>query len=283
MVESAHQLENKQLVTIMPLFTDQLGYSLYFDKPPQRIVSLVPSQTEYLVDLGLAECVVGITKFCIHPKEFFKQTTKVGGTKQFNFGKIDALQPDLIIGNKEENYEQGINQLKTKYPVWLSDIYTLPDAYQMLWQLAEITAQTSKATKIITAIQQSFAELAAKPLPLPTALYLIWREPYMAAAQPTFIDQMLLMAGFQNVLSPTTQATQEITGRYPTLSLEQLKQLNPAYLLLSSEPYPFKPKHELELQKLLPQSKILLVDGEMFSWYGSRLALAAEYFKKLSI
>ena len=111
---------------------DQLGRLVEFNFPPQRIISLVPSQSELLFDLSLAHRVVGITKFCVHPNEWFAIKTKVGGTKKFNFDNIDSLQPDLIIGNKEENYEEGIIELASKYPVWLSDITSWNSALKMI-------------------------------------------------------------------------------------------------------------------------------------------------------
>src|SRR6267154_5849608 len=120
---------------------DQLGSSVAFNFPPQRIISLVPSQTELLFDLGLGEQVVGITKFCIHPKDWSTVKTKIGGTKKFQFDTIDALQPDLILGNKEENYEAGIHLLAAKYPVWMSDIASWESAMEMILSLGDLTGK----------------------------------------------------------------------------------------------------------------------------------------------
>src|ERR1700722_20147309 len=102
-------------------FTDQMGRTISVEWPVKRIISLVPSQTELLYSLGLADEVIGITKFCVHPKEWFHSKTRVGGTKKLDFEKIAALKPDLIIGNKEENEEVQIKQLMQDYPVWMSD------------------------------------------------------------------------------------------------------------------------------------------------------------------
>ena len=237
---------------------------------PQRIISLVPSQTELLYDLGVGERVIGVTKFCVHPKEQVKNCQKIGGTKNFNFQTIETLQPDLIIGNKEENYPEGINKLKEIYPVWMSDIYTLSDALNMIESIGEIVNAKDQAYTLINDITDSFngAEVKQKK----TAVYLIWRNPYMVAGNNTFIHDMMNHAGFKNAITEP---------RYPEVKLEDLKKLNPDNIFLSSEPYPFKNHHIDELETFFPNSIIQIVDGEMFSWYGSRLKHAASYFKSL--
>lgn len=251
---------------------DQLGRRVELPFPPQRIVSLVPSQTELLFDLGLGKRVVGITKFCIYPPEARQAATVIGGTKNFDFDKISSLQPDLIIGNKEENYQTGVEQLAAKYPVWLSDINDLPQALDMIRRVGFSTGAKDKAEKLANKIATSFAALAA-PEPLIPAAYFIWRKPYMAAASGTFIDDMLRRAGFRNVFAHL--------GRYPEITPEQLAVAAPERILLSSEPYPFQEKHLTEFQEICPAAKIQLVDGELFSWYGSRLRLSAAYFQAL--
>lgn len=256
----------------MLTFTDMMGQILQFTTPPKRIVSLVPSQTELLFDLGLGERVVGVTKYCIHPKKEVRRKAKVGGTKDFDLKKIAALQPDLIIGNKEENEEKGIKALKEAgFSVWMSDIYTLSDALGMISGIGRITDTVQEAENLRVNLQTSFEalkeEITTKPK---SALYLIWREPWMAAGPKTFIHEMLPYAGFKNAVK---------ASRYPVLSEEELKTLQPEEVLLSSEPYPFKEKHIQELQEIFPAAKIRLVDGEMFSWYGSRLQLSLHYFK----
>jgi ABC-type Fe3+-hydroxamate transport system substrate-binding protein len=252
--------------------TDQLGRRVVIPFPPQRIVSLVPSQTELLFDLGLGERVVGVTKFCIHPADARQRATIVGGTKNFDFTKIDALKPDLIIGNKEENYQEGIEQLATSYPVWLSDISNLPEALDMIRRVGFITGKKDAAEKLAADIANSFATLT--PLePSISAAYFIWRKPYMAAASDTFIDDMLRRAGFHNVFAHM--------GRYPEINPARLTEAAPQRILLSTEPYPFGEKHFSEFQELCPATEIQLVDGELFTWYGSRLRQSAAYFAKL--
>ncbi|MCA8829081.1 ABC transporter substrate-binding protein [Hymenobacter pini] len=251
---------------------DQMGRQVLVPQVAQRIVSLVPSQTELLFDLGAGPQVVGVTKFCIHPAEARKSAVVIGGTKNFDFAKIDALQPDLIIGNKEENYQEGIEQLAAHYPVWMSDINTLDDALRMIREVGQLTQRPASAEALATGIAASFAALAPLPQLIPAA-YFIWRKPYMVAAGGTFIDDMLNRAGFRNIFGELS--------RYPEITPEQLQQAAPQQILLSSEPYPFNEKHVAEFQEMCPAARIRVVDGELFSWYGSRLRHSAAYFREL--
>ena len=252
--------------------TDQLGRRVAVPFPPRRIVSLVPSQTELLFDLGLGERVVGVTKFCTHPAEARTKATVIGGTKNFNFDKIAALKSDLIIGNKEENYQEGITRLAANYPVWLSDISDLPTALDMIRRVGFIVGAKEKSEAVASEIDASFAALAANKTAVPAA-YFIWRKPYMVAANGTFIDDMLRRAGFSNVFAEHS--------RYPEITAEQLATAAPLRILLSSEPYPFGAKHIAEFQKICPAATVEIVDGELFSWYGSRLLQSAAYFSQL--
>ncbi|MCB2408395.1 helical backbone metal receptor [Hymenobacter lucidus] len=254
-------------------FTDQIQRRVTVAYPPQRIVSLVPSQTELLYDLGLGSRVVGVTKFCIHPAQARQQATVIGGTKNFDFAKIDELKPDLIIGNKEENYQAGIEQLAASYPVWMSDISTLNDALEMIRRVGMLTGRQREAEPLATEIAASFAALPT-PATLVSAAYFIWRKPYMVAAGGTFIDDMLPRAGFRNVFGTA--------ARYPEITADQLAVAAPAVILLSSEPYPFAEKHVAEFQKICPSATVRIVDGELFSWYGSRLRHSAAYFQTLT-
>lgn len=242
-----------------------------FSHPPKRIISLVPSQTELLFELGLNEEVVGITKFCIHPAEWFQSKTRVGGTKTVNIEKIKSLKPDLILANKEENTKEDIEQLMEVAPVWMSDIFNLEDALQMIRTIGKLTGKIEKSEEIVKQIQFNFNQLEVLPSShLKKCAYFIWRDPYMIAGKNTFIDDMLKYCGFVNC---------SIEERYPEWN--ELPEEAPEVILLSSEPYPFQQKHIEELQLKHPQSFIKLVDGELFSWYGSRLLKSAAYFSKL--
>lgn len=252
--------------------TDQMGRHVTFPYPPLRIVSLVPSQTELLIDLGLHKQLVGVTKFCIHPNSARHEAVVIGGTKNFNFDQISAARPDLIIGNKEENYQEGIMQLQQHYPVWMSDISNLPEALSMINQVGQLTDKTHLAEPLAAEIGHAFAALPLPEVAIPTA-YFIWRKPYMAAGGDTFITDMLARAGFRNVFAHL--------DRYPEITAAQLRAAAPERILLSSEPYPFQEKHLADFQEICPAAQIQLVDGELFSWYGSRLRLAPAYFKFL--
>lgn len=253
-------------------FIDQTGHTVTLPDKPGRIISLVPSQTELLADLGLDKEVVGITKFCIHPEHWFRSKTRVGGTKQVNIDIVHQLQPDLIIANKEENVKEQIEALAEKYPVWISDINNLDDALVMIRETGLMTGKQIAAQKITEQIAEGFAALTTPGYKLRTC-YLIWKDPYMTVGSDTFIHSMLEAAGFENVFSERK--------RYPVIKIEDLKQSGCELLLLSSEPFPFKQQHIDELQQQLPKTKIMLVDGEMFSWYGSRLLRAPVYFHHL--
>ena len=253
------------------LVTDQMNNLVRIPQNPSRIISLVPSQTELLFYLGLSDKVVGITKFCIHPKAEVKGKTLVGGTKNFNFDTIHQLQPDLIIGNKEENYPEGIKMLRQHYPVWMSDINTLTDAWEMIGRVAALTGTQDKAKDLLNAITLGFDNLSAS-ISVNTA-YFIWRNPYMAVGSNTFIHAIMTKAGFNNVFSPL--------HRYPVITPEELKKAKPQMILLSSEPYPFREKHINEIKLLCPSAIVKLVDGEMFSWYGSRLQHTPAYLQSL--
>ena len=198
----------------MPVFIDQTGRSISLANTPQRIISLVPSQTELLFDLGLDKEVAGITKFCIHPREWFRTKTRVGGTKQLKMDIIHQLQPDLIIANKEENVKEQIEELQQHYPVWISDVNNLNDAHEMIQQIGSITNKQQQANKIISGIKETFTQLRTTNNKLQT-VYLIWQNPYMTVGGDTFIHSMLEAAGFTNMYENKT--------RYPEISIEELK------------------------------------------------------------
>ncbi len=239
---------------------------------PQRIVSLVPSQTELLYYLQLNEKIAGITKFCIHPTEWFRSKIKVGGTKNINFDTIDNIQPDLIIANKEENEKGQIEKLAERYNIWLTDVKNLSDALQMINDIGILTDKQKEAGQLAENITKAFLHLIPTAKTIRTA-YLIWKNPYMTIGSNTFIHDMLSKCGLQNIF--------ENEKRYPETSIQQLIDQNCQLILLSSEPYPFQQQHAEEIVALIPDCKICLVNGEYFSWYGSRLLSAPPYFSNL--
>lgn len=251
---------------------DQMGNKIVLPYSPKRIISLVPSQTELLFDLGLEEEIVGLTKFCVHPAEKVKSKARIGGTKTYHLDKIKALQPDLIIGNKEENDRVQVEQLMQHYPVWMSDVKDLDTALEMIDKLGSVLNREKQSQKLISEIRDAFSSLPTDYQPLKTA-YFIWRKPYMVAGNGTFIHEMMKWAGFENLFSSK--------NRYPEVNLNEVQKLKPEVILLPSEPFPFSMKYIGEFEKLFPNAAIKLVDGELFSWYGSRLKKAPSYFMEL--
>ena len=238
-----------------------------------RIVSLVPSLTEYLWALGLEQEVVGITKFCIHPKAWWQHKTRVGGTKKVNFKTIETLQPTLIIANKEENTKEDIEQLQLKYDVLLTDITSLEEAYRYLLEIGRKVQREEKSMSLVNQIQAKFQSVV-KIGQGSSFLYFIWKDPYFVVGSQTYIHALLTHFGLVNFCE---------IERYP--ALEQVlnnkdnQSILPDYIFLSSEPFPFEAKHLEEVQVLFPNSKIVLIDGEICSWYGSRMRKAPSYFK----
>jgi ABC-type Fe3+-hydroxamate transport system substrate-binding protein len=250
-----------------------LGHTVKISGAPQRIVSLVPSQTELLFDLGLNHEVVGITKFCIHPEQWLQSKKIVGGTKNIHLDVIRALKPDLIIANKEENVEKDILELQKEFPVWISDVNTFPDAITMIRELGNLCDRKKSAEKLLEEINNHFSELHSTfPLSGKKVIYYIWKNPWFTAGQDTFIDSMITACGLINV------STEK---RYPEIKPEELRKLDIDFIFLSSEPYPFKEDDKDYLSNFIDKNKIIYVDGTYFSWYGSRLKNAPSYFKSL--
>lgn len=253
---------------------DQLNRTINLHKTPKRIISLVPSLTELICDLGLESSLVGVTKFCVHPKHIIKETTVVGGTKHVHFDKIKELQPDIILCNKEENTKEIIQELEQISPVHISDINTIDDCFEIISMYGTIFLVEKEAESISLLIrkEQSQFESFIKSHVTRPVVYFIWKDPWMVVGKDTFIDYMLNLNGFSNYFNNQS--------RYPEIDLNAIYP-DVDVVLLSSEPYPFKKGHFKFLQPQFPNAKILLVDGEMFSWYGSRLTKAFKYFKKL--
>lgn len=239
---------------------------------PQKIISLVPSISELLYDLNLIKETVGITKFCIHPSQWYRTKEKIGGTKNLQIEKIKRLQPHLIIANKEENTKEQIEILGSLFPVYLTDVNNYEEAIKMIEDVGMITSKVTEAVQLTKAIQKNF-NLIQKPFQQIKTAYFIWKDPYMSVGGDTFINDMMSRLGLQNIFGHYK--------RYPELTLQNVISAKPQLILLSSEPYPFKQKHITEIQAYLPNTKILLVDGEMFSWYGSRMKYMPEYFNNL--
>lgn len=236
-----------------------------------RIISTVPSITELLYDLDLEDEVVGITKFCIHPNQWFRSKERIGGTKTLDLAKIKVLAPTLVICNKEENVKDQIDQLSTFTQVHITDIKSPADNLELITTLGELTDRRMTAIRIKAELESALESL--NPSKQLSAVYLIWQDPYMTVGHDTYIHAVMKKCGFKNLFLDKK--------RYPVTTLEEIAELNPDIILLSSEPFPFKEKHLDQFSSTLPHSKVVLVDGEFFSWYGSRIIKKSGYLAEL--
>ncbi|SDS04874.1 helical backbone metal receptor [Gramella sp. MAR_2010_147] len=251
---------------------DQLGRKIELKGIPKRIISLVPSQTELLVDLGLENSIVGITHFCVHPAYLKDIKTSVGGTKKVNLRKVKELKPDIIFCNKEENTKEMVEELGKIAPVHVSDVANLEDAYDLMTDYGKIFNCTELSKTMVAGIRKKVSELEKlrNNSTDKRVAYFIWKDPLMVAGNGTFINEMLKLNNFRNVYTDE---------RYPETNLEELKSLDADICLLSSEPFPFQEEHKAKFKEFAKEVKI--VDGEYFSWYGSRLLKAIDYFKQI--
>ncbi len=259
-------------ITYPITYTDQIGRQLTLKHMPSRIISLVPSLTELLCDLELEDAIVGVTKYCVHPTHLRKHKTIIGGTKTLHLSKVQSLRPDLVIANKEENTKESIDAIAKYCPVYVSEIKSPADSYQAITALGHILHRPTQASQRVSQLQ---ALLTQPQFSGQKVGYLIWKDPYLTAGGDTYISNMLSSIGLSNAFGHL--------DRYPQVSVDDLISAELDYLMLSSEPYPFKQKHLDELSDLIPHTQICLVDGEVFSWYGTRLLKVKDYFTQLHI
>jgi len=253
-------------------YTDQLNNSLYFNEVPNKIVSLVPSITELLCSLGCEEQLIGVTKFCVHPEHIKNSKKRIGGTKNPDLESIRKLDPDLIIANKEENRLEDITSLQENYQVYISDVINIDSSLSMIRDLGFITGHANKAMEIESKIRFIIDNIV--PLRGTTALYIIWQDPIMAIGAHTYIDSILTHCGIENAYKGSS--------RYPELTDQSIKKLSPDLILLSTEPYPFNEVHLSQFKNKFPESQVSIIDGEVFSWYGSRLIQKNQYLNQFT-
>ncbi len=256
--------------------TDQLGTNHTFETSPKRIISLVPSQTELLYDLGLEEKIIGITKFCVHPAHFRATKKQVGGTKNPNYEKIKTLNPNIIICNKEENTQEIVHELSKICTVWVTNIITIEDNFRMISDFGQLFNCRTESQNINDKLQFALNDFKTfvKNKSIQKVAYFIWKNPYMVAGSDNFINELLKLNHFQNIY--------DNGDRYPEIELKKIRlDGDPDLVFLSSEPYPFKEEDAFEIGRFTHHAKTVFVDGEMFSWHGSRLLRAFEYFKIL--
>ncbi|WP_226064159.1 helical backbone metal receptor [Kaistella polysaccharea] len=237
-----------------------------------KIISLVPSITETLFDFGLtSQEIIGRTKFCIHPADLVKNVDIIGGTKNLNLEKIRNLNPDLIIANKEENEKIQVEELMKDFQVWVTDVQTVEDNARFISDLGILLKKEDLALLFNQKINDVFDNIEISNSK--KVAYLIWKKPYMTIGSDTFIHEVLMKLGFRNIF--------QNQKRYPEIELAELNDAD--FIFLSTEPYPFQQKNIDEFQLEFPKKKIILVDGEAFSWFGTHLMKVGDYLKNLSI
>jgi ABC-type Fe3+-hydroxamate transport system substrate-binding protein len=255
---------------------DQLGREILLKNLPKRIISLVPSQTELLCDLNLENELVGITKFCVHPYHLKSTKTIVGGTKKVDFEKIKALKPDFILCNKEENTYEMLPELEKIAPTYFSDVTTIQDNIDLILRLGTILSRRTEADNLVHKIEFKLNDFKQfiKDKPSRKVAYFIWAKPWMVAGNDTYINEMLSLNKFENIYGNMS--------RYPKVEINQIRcEGDPDIIFLSSEPFPFKDEHAMEIGTYTNRSITVFADGELFSWFGSRILLAFDYYKKL--
>ncbi len=233
----------------------------------RRIVSLVPSLTHTLALWGLSSEIVGCTQFCVEPPSLYKSATQVGGTKDFDVEKISRLHPTHILLNKEENPKDRVEFLMAHYPCLLTFPCGPADVPDMLRAMGSFLSCSDRAEKEALELEQLLHDDGGITRIQRSFLYLIWRNPYMAVGTDTYISRLLEAMGWQN--------SYQGAERYPSLSLEQIEELAPEVILMSSEPFPFKKRHARELRANCPKldqgsKRIYGIDGRLMSWYGSK-------------
>lgn len=247
---------------------------------PQRIVSLVPSITETLADLGCDQEVVGVTHYCEEPPHWRQTKTRVGGTKLKDATAILALRPDLVILNKEENLLTLAEQLDAAHiPCLVTYPRTFKEALEMILQLGEAVDRRAAANKMITAIEQERQALAPVPF---TYLSFIWKKPYMTIADDTFMHAMLQLIGGAN-------DAQKLSGgkRYFEISATQIGASKADWLLFPDEPYKFSAVDLDEFIMEFPQlpavasHRLLVTAGKELTWFGSRMLRGVRFLRQL--
>ena len=254
-----------------------------------RIVCLVPSVTELLVDLGLTPWIVGRTGFCIHPHQVVSTIAKVGGTKDVNLAKIQQLAPTHVVVNVDENELPTVEKLRqfvphviVTHPRAPLDNVALIDQLQAAFatNLIANNAINTSANRLKEQIIERLRPLKQQVWPAQRVLYLIWREPWMTVARDTYISRMLELIGWQTW--PEEMGEEKGASRYPRLAGHEPWLQTVDRVLLCSEPYRFGAQHVQEVQAWLPQAKVQRVDGELLSWYGSRAVKGLDYLLGLA-
>jgi ABC-type Fe3+-hydroxamate transport system substrate-binding protein len=251
---------------------DASGVALELARPPRRIVSLVPSTTELLCHLGLAEVLVGITAYCVEPRDVVRTKRRIGGEKTPDLDAIRALAPDLVIANLEENVRDHVAALRASgIPVWVTYPRTVADTIRFIRETGVVTGAEARAGALADEIEAlhraTRAALAGRP-PV-RVFYPIWREPYMTIGRDTYVHDVLGAVGAANVFGDR--------DRYPTVTLAEMAARAPEVIVLPDEPFRFRRAHVADFEAFpdvpaVKHGRIHLMDGKIFSWHGPRLA-----------
>jgi len=255
--------------------TDASGTALALPRPPRRIVSLIPSVTETLCHLGLAEALVGVTAYCVEPRDVVRGKTRIGGEKDPDLQAIRALAPDLVVANVEENVREHVETLRAwGIAVWVTYPRTVAQGLAMIRELGEVTGTTAQAEAILAELEPLHARVraaTARRPPVPV-FYPIWRQPWMTIGRDTYIHDLLAVCGAANVFA-------DRPARYPTVTLDEMAARRPAVIVLPDEPFRFRRAHLADFAPFadvpaVRDGRIHLVDGKPFSWHGPRVGEA---------
>jgi len=255
-----------------PARVDASGVALSLSGAPRRIVSLIPSTTELLCALGLAEALVGITVYCVEPRDVVRGKTRVGGEKDPDLAVIRSLAPDLVIANVEENRREDVDELRAAgIPVWVTYPRTVAEGLAMIRDLGEVTGARDRARALLDTLEPLYAQARAGAAARPPVgvFYPIWREPWMTVGADTYVHDLLVTCGGTNVFADRV--------RYPTITLDEMAARGPEVIFLPDEPFRFRRAHLRDFQAYpavpaVRDGRIHLVDGKPFSWHGPRLA-----------
>jgi len=260
---------------------DAVGREIVLAQPARRIVSLVPSLTETLFALGRGDAVAGVTRYCTEPAAALQRVERVGGTKNPSVAQIRALQPDLVLLNAEENRQEDFAALEgAGVNVFVSFPRRVRDVVELLRCLGDLTDARAAAAQRIEELNATLAELAQRRrASRPRVFCPIWKNPWMSFNHDTYDDDMLSVAGGENVCC-------ERAERYCRVTLEEVAAAQPEIILLPDEPYAFAPK---DLPALAPLAespacrtqRVHCIDGKALSWYGARTAAGLRYLRSL--
>ena len=272
------------------MWADALGQEHDVASGTVRIASLVPSITELLFDLNLADRMVARTGFCIHPEPAVRAVEKVGGTKDVNLEKLHALAPTHVIVNIDENRREAVDQIRSFVPHVIVTHPCRPDDNFALYELlGGIFDRQAEAARLANDLRGALDALRSQRWPTRRVLYAIWQDPWMTVSRGTYISQMLALVNWTTWPDDALEAC--VDGdcsrpnaqgeRYPSFRWSDALVRELDAVLLSTEPYRFTEDHADALERQIGKP-VLLVDGEMLSWYGSRAVAGVRYLRELA-